>query len=91
MRPDPHSFNISSERLVFAWLILLAFSFASAVLTMLPVPSAVGGGGIMFLALIKARVILARYLGLAQSPAWLRGFTIVLTGFSVLVFGLYLI
>ncbi|NVO54746.1 nitric oxide reductase F protein [Rhodobacteraceae bacterium B1Z28] len=91
MRPDPHSFNISSERLVFAWLILLAFSFASAVLTMLPVPSAVGGGGIMFLALVKSRVILSRYLGLAQSPAWLRGFTIVLTGFSVLVFGLYLI
>jgi hypothetical protein len=51
----------------------------------------IAAGGILLLALIKARVILARYLDLSQSPAWLRGFTIVLTGFSILIFALYLI
>lgn len=58
---------------------------------MVSVPAAVMGGGILLLALIKTRVILAQYLDLANSPAWLRGFTMVLTGFSVLIFALYLI
>ncbi|WP_254443464.1 cytochrome C oxidase subunit IV family protein [Ruegeria atlantica] len=75
--------------LIKAWFALLGLSLGSALLTMTPVPPAVMGGGILLLALIKGRIILARYLELAHSPAWLRGFTIVLTGFAVLIFGLY--
>ncbi len=74
-----------------AWLALLALSVASALLTLLPVPPALLGGGILALALAKSRIILARYLDLAASPAWLRGFTMVLTGFALLIFALYLI
>ncbi len=74
-----------------AWLGLLALSLASALLTLLPAAPAIICGGILLLALLKARLILARYLDLTDSPGWLRGFTMVLTGFSVAVFGLYLV
>ncbi|CUK17623.1 hypothetical protein RUE5091_04146 [Ruegeria denitrificans] len=82
---------MGGNTLTRAWLALLGLSVGSAVLTLLPVPAAVMGGGILLLALIKTRVILAQYLDLACSPGWLRGFTMVLTGFSVLIFALYLI
>ena len=74
-----------------AWLALLALSLASTLLTLMKTPDALIAGGILLLALIKARVILARYLDLAESPGWLRGFTLVLTGFSAVIFALYLI
>ena len=74
-----------------AWLTLLMLSFASALLTVLPIPPAALAGGILILALAKCRVILARYLDLANSPAWLRGFTMVTTGFAIIIFVLYLI
>ncbi|WP_299661607.1 nitric oxide reductase F protein [uncultured Ruegeria sp.] len=79
--PDP---------LTRAWFTLLALSITSALLTMLPIPPAFLGGGILILALAKCRIILARYLDLAISPAWLRGFTVVLTGFVGVIFALYL-
>ncbi|WP_237212626.1 cytochrome C oxidase subunit IV family protein [Ruegeria lacuscaerulensis] len=82
---------MSENTLTRAWLALLGLSFGSALLTMIPAPPAVLGGGILLLALVKTRVILARYLDLAESPAWLRGFSMVLTGFAVIIFGLYLI
>ncbi|WP_170771900.1 cytochrome C oxidase subunit IV family protein [Ruegeria lacuscaerulensis] len=74
-----------------AWLALLALSLGSASLTVLHLPVAVLGAGILLLALIKARVILAQYLDLTHSPAWLRGFTAVFAAFSILIFALYLI
>ncbi len=74
-----------------AWHALLALSLASALLTLLSLPSAVLGGGILLLALLKTRVILARYLDLDASPAWLRGFTMVLSGFAGLIFALHLV
>ena len=94
--PATSSFSKYSRRrrpdlLTGAWLALLVLSLASALLTMLPILPELAGGGILLLALAKARVILARYLDLAESPAWLRGFTIVLSGFTILVFVLYLI
>ncbi len=73
-----------------AWLGLLALSLASALLTLLHSPKVVAAG-VLVLALIKTRLILALYLDLAHSPNWLRGFTMVLTIFSLLIFGLYLI
>ncbi|SLN53310.1 cytochrome C oxidase subunit IV family protein [Ruegeria meonggei] len=89
--PDITSCRTGSDHLVVAWLGLLILSLASALVTMAPVPPAALGAGILMLALIKTRVILARYLDLAGSPAWLRGFTMVLTCFSAAIFGLYLI
>ncbi|WP_209597163.1 cytochrome C oxidase subunit IV family protein [Ruegeria sp. HKCCSP351] len=77
--------------LTSAWLVLLALSLASTLLTLMKSPDVLIAGGILLLALIKARVILARYLDLVESPGWLRGFTMVLTGFSVVIFALYLI
>ncbi len=74
-----------------AWLTLLVLSVASALLTVLPIPPSVLAGCILVLALAKCRVILACYLDLVNSPAWLRGFTMVLTGFAIIVFALYLI
>ncbi len=79
------------DRLTIAWLGLLALSLTTALLTTLPLSPKFIGAGILFLALAKARIILARYLDLAQSPAWLRGFTAVLTVFTLLLLGLYLI
>ncbi|CUH44963.1 cytochrome C oxidase subunit IV family protein [Ruegeria atlantica] len=94
--PSASSFPNSSRRrhsnlLTQAWFALLALSLASTLLTMLPVHSALVVGGILILALIKARVILARYLDLAESPTWLRGFTFVMIAFACLVLALYLI
>ena len=80
-RPDP---------LTRAWLGLLALSLTSALLTLLHSPQ-IAAAGVLVLALIKTRLILAQYLDLAHSPNWLRGFTMVLTIFSLLIFGLYLI
>ncbi|MFY2822922.1 cytochrome C oxidase subunit IV family protein [Ruegeria sp. MALMAid1280] len=74
-----------------AWFALLALSVTSALLTMMPIPSKLLGAGILILALAKSRIILAQYLDLAHSPGWLRGFTMVVTAFAVLIFGLYLI
>lgn len=74
-----------------AWVTLLALSLASTLLTMLPAPPAFVGSGILILALIKVRVILARYLDLADSPTWLRGFTFVMIAFGCLILALFLI
>lgn len=79
------------DRLTRAWLGLLALSVASALLTLLHAPMVIVAGGVLTLALVKARLILARYLDLSKSPSWLRGFTMVLALFCALVFGLYLV
>ena len=94
--PTPSSFQKYSRRrlpnsLTRAWLALLALSIASATLTQLPISAKFLGACILILALAKSRIILARYLELATSPAWLRGFTVMLTGFALTVFSLYLI
>ncbi|WP_298850018.1 cytochrome C oxidase subunit IV family protein [uncultured Ruegeria sp.] len=81
-RPNP---------LTRAWLGLLALSAGSALLTLIQAPSTAIAGGIVFLALIKTRIILKYYLDLADSPSWMRGFTMVLTGFSAVIFALYLV
>ena len=73
------------------WGALVALSLSTAALTLFQLPPALVGGGILLLALAKMRLILACYLDLRRCPAWLGGFTAVLTGFTLLVFGLYLI
>ncbi|WP_157771621.1 hypothetical protein [Thioclava nitratireducens] len=44
----------------------------------------------MALAWQKARIILGKYLGLVQAPAWRRGFDVALTGVCLLLLVLYL-
>lgn len=44
---------------------------------------------ILLLAVAKARIILARYLGLSQVTPVLRGFTVILLLYMVLLAGLY--
>lgn len=71
---------IAGNRLARAWLVLIAFSAASALLTtgILPLSSRIAGLCLLTLACAKARVILADYLGLRVSAAWLSGFTTVI-------------
>ncbi|WP_297771757.1 nitric oxide reductase F protein [uncultured Roseovarius sp.] len=45
---------------------------------------------VMALAWQKARIILGKYLGLVQAPGWQRGFDVALTGYCLLLLGLYL-
>ncbi|WP_424830706.1 cytochrome C oxidase subunit IV family protein [Ruegeria sp.] len=94
--PTSSSFPKYSRRrhpnpLTRAWLTLLALSVVSALLTVLPISPAFLAGGILILALVKCRVILASYLDLAASPSWLRGFSMVLTAYTFVIFALYLI
>lgn len=79
------------NHLARAWFGLLTLSVASAVLTLLPIPTALLGDGILMLALLKCRIILARYLDLSASPAWLRGFMMIFVVFVLVIFGLYLV
>jgi uncharacterized membrane protein YjjP (DUF1212 family) len=77
-----------------AWFALVALSGASAVVAELAIGGLdrrVVGAVVLLLALMKARVILSRYLGLAEAPSWRRGFNLVLTLFCLLLLGLYLI
>ncbi len=96
MMPASSSFHKYSRRrlpnaLTRAWFTLLALSVTSALLTLLPFAPTIVGAGILGLALLKCRIILAQYLDLAASPAWLRGFSIVLTGFALIILVLYLL
>ena len=80
--------------LLFGWLALLCFSLASTLISIWSVPpnwQAVSGTAIILLAWLKARVILGRYLGLAQSAFWSRGFNTSLAFFCVVLLLLYLV
>ncbi|NIZ60094.1 nitric oxide reductase F protein [Sedimentitalea sp. CY04] len=83
------------DPLSLAWIVLLALSLTSALFTGLGSASdlltKVTGLMVLGLALLKARVILARYLGLAAAPGWLNGGISVLVLWALIVAGLYLI
>jgi len=66
-----------------AWIALLALSAITTTL-------AVVQPALTVLAWLKARVILARYLGLAAAPDWLRGFNLVLALYAILLLALTL-
>ena len=75
-------------------MALIALSGGSALVSMLVgngLNRSLAGTAILLLALLKSRVILSRYLGLWQAPRWLRGFSITLSFFAVLLLGLYLV
>ncbi|MEI2686990.1 MAG: nitric oxide reductase F protein [Cypionkella sp.] len=78
-----------------AWIALLALSAITTTLAV--VQPALTGWAIaasssllLVLAWLKARVILARYLGLAAAPDWLRGFNLVLALYAILLLALTL-
>ncbi|WP_244614841.1 nitric oxide reductase F protein [Pukyongiella litopenaei] len=80
--------------LIRAWATLIALSLGSTALAVSAIPPAwqpAAGAAILILAWAKARVILARYLGLAAAPFWARGFGIALGVFCVVLLVLYLI
>ncbi len=77
-----------------AWGRLVALSLAS---TMLSRPEiwaiwpACAGVLVLLLAWLKARIILAHYLGLAEAPSWRGGFYFVLAMFCLIMLGLFLV
>lgn len=81
------------DPLLRAWLWLIMLSLAATAVSVWPWPVAftpVAGTLVLGLAWLKARVILARYLGLAAAPFWRRGFDMALGLFCLLLLGLYL-
>jgi hypothetical protein len=84
----------SPADLVRAWLALVALGLAASAIAALvgppPVPR-LAAAGVLALAWAKARLILARYLGLAAAPAWRRGFETVLALYALLLLRLFLV
>lgn len=84
---------MTRRSLYIAWAWLIALSLGSTGLSVSGVWEqwpVLAGVAVMVLAWQKARIILARYLGLHQAPRWRRGFDVGLTGLCVLMLGLYL-
>lgn len=85
---------ILQDRLWRSWIWLLVLSLASTALALSITAGIAGplaGAAILFLAYMKARLILARYLSLAEAPTWYRGFRLVIGGYMLLLLALYLI
>lgn len=84
---------MTRKALYIAWGALIALSLASTVLSLPAIwahwPVATGVA-VLGLAWQKARIILSQYLGLAQAPAWRRGFELALGLLCLLMLGLYL-
>lgn len=82
------------DPLLRAWLALIGLSLGSTLIALWHWPgalAALAGALILTLAWLKARIILARYLGLAAAPFWRRGFDIALAAFCLLLLALYLV
>lgn len=74
----------------WAWLVALSIGSTIVALTVTRLQVTVAGVVILTLAWLKARVILARYLGLAGVPAIAFGFGLVLGLFMLACLALYL-
>lgn len=77
-----------------AWIVLLALSGGSTLIAAAVtagIAPVIAGAAILMLAWLKSRVILSRYLGLWQAPAWRAGFNAVIGLYCLLLLGLYLI
>jgi len=75
-----------------AWVALIALTALSTAVALAPAPSLrlVLGVAILILALVKARVILGRYLDLDDYPGARRVFTGILVAWGAAALGLYL-
>ncbi|MHA7774656.1 cytochrome C oxidase subunit IV family protein [Roseibium sp. M-1] len=85
---------MTSRPLVCAWLALMGLSIATVLVTSVSADlfsRSLFGGLLLFLAWAKARIILSRFLGLWQAPAWLSGFSWVIGLYCLLLLCLYLV
>jgi len=83
-----------NRTLLNTWAALIVLSGGSALVAFVALHGTdrrLIGAVILTLALIKARLILSRFLGLAQASGWLAGFTVVIGLTGLLILGLYLI
>jgi len=82
------------DPLLRGWLMLIGLSLGSTGVAIWPLAGGLrvaSGAVVLLLALIKTRIILSRYLGLAAAPFWRRGFNAVLGIYVLLLLGLYLV
>ena len=82
------------DPLLRAWVWLIGLSLGSTAVSLWTWPpklAALAGTLVLMLAWLKARIILAYYLGLVRAPFWRRGFNIALAIFCLLLLGLYLV
>lgn len=78
--------------LIEAWVGLIVLSFGTVLIASTEASGRGGtlaAAGVLVLAGLKARVILARYLGLSGSRFWLRAFDLAVGLFLALSFALY--
>ncbi len=78
--------------LIEAWVALIVLSFGTVLIAWSDTSGRGGmlvAAGVLALAGIKARVILARYLGLSEARFWLRAFDLAIGLFLALSFALY--
>jgi len=80
--------NALRDPLTRAWLALVLLSGLATLLSTRAGHAA--GAAILAVAAIKARLILTRYLGLAEVPAWRRAFDLLLGCLVALLLVLYL-
>lgn len=75
---------MTRDPLIRAWGLLVGLSAAGAAITHLPDFT---GGAVLILAMavIKARLILHHYLGLAGAPSWRRGFDMAVAAVCLLL------
>jgi len=75
-----------------AWGALVGLSLLSTLAALWPFSGdlrAPSGVAILLFAVVKARIILSQYLGLAQAPFWRHGFNGALTLYGLVLLGLY--
>ncbi|MDO5705345.1 MAG: cytochrome C oxidase subunit IV family protein [Paracoccus sp. (in: a-proteobacteria)] len=79
------------DPLIRAWLILIAASLGATAAALSPLPGRVAMVVVLALAWVKARVVLAAYLELDETPPIRRAFDLALALFMALAGLLYLI
>ncbi|TQV78540.1 cytochrome C oxidase subunit IV family protein [Denitrobaculum tricleocarpae] len=85
--------SIFQNRLWWCWVWLLTLSLTTTAIAYFVtrgITGPIAGAAILFLAYMKARLILARYLGLAEAPSWYRGLNLLIAIYMVLLLALYL-
>jgi len=81
-----------TDPLTRAWIALIALGLATTAIAALGPEAGAPirlGAIILGVAFLKMRLILTRYLGLADVPFWRRGFDVMLGLFVLLLFALY--
>ncbi len=84
----------TTRPLIAAWVGLVAAGLGTTLVTLLPradIGGRIAAASVLALAGLKSAIILRRYLGLAASAFWTRGFDLVIGLFLLLAYGLYLL